>query len=79
MRSLVDQGKSIIFITHKLKEVMTIADRVVVLRNGRVIGETTPAESSEEDLAEMMVGREVTLIVDKGPAQPGEVVLEVEG
>jgi len=77
MRGLVAQGKSIIFITHKLKEVMTIADRVVVLRNGRVTGETTPAGSSEEELAEMMVGREVTLIVDKGEARPAEVVLEV--
>jgi simple sugar transport system ATP-binding protein len=78
MRGLVKQGKSIIFISHKLKEVMTIADRVVVLRNGRVAGETTPAESSEEELAEMMVGREVSLVVAKGPASPGKVVLEVE-
>ena len=77
MRGLVAQGKSIIFITHKLKEVLTIADRVIVLRNGRVTGETTPAETSEEELAEMMVGREVTLIVDKGPASPADVVLEV--
>jgi simple sugar transport system ATP-binding protein len=79
MRGLVAQGKSIIFITHKLKEVMTIADRIIVLRNGRVTGETRPAESSEAELAEMMVGREVALVVDKGPASPGEVVLEVEG
>jgi ABC-type uncharacterized transport system ATPase subunit len=79
MRGLVAQGKSIIFITHKLKEVMTIADRVVVLRNGRVTGETTPAESSEEELAEMMVGREVTLVVAKEPASPTDVVLEVTG
>jgi simple sugar transport system ATP-binding protein len=79
MRGLVAQGKSIIFITHKLKEVMTIADRVIVLRNGRVAGETTPAQSSEEELAEMMVGREVTLVVDKGPASPKDVVLEVTG
>ncbi len=77
MRGLVAQGKSIIFITHKLKEVMTIADRVVVLRNGRVVGETTPAETSEEELAEMMVGREVALVVDKGAASPTDVVLEV--
>jgi ABC-type uncharacterized transport system ATPase subunit len=77
MRGLVAQGKSIIFITHKLKEVMTIADRVIVLRDGRVTGQKTPAESSEEELAEMMVGREVALIVDKGPASPDEVVLEV--
>jgi simple sugar transport system ATP-binding protein len=79
MRGLVQQGKSIIFITHKLKEVMTIADRVIVLRNGRVTGQTTPAESSEEELAEMMVGREVTLVVEKGPASPTDVVLEVTG
>jgi simple sugar transport system ATP-binding protein len=77
MHGLVAQGKSIIFITHKLKEVMTVADRVIVLRNGRVTGETTPAESSEEELAEMMVGREVALIVDKGDASPSDVVLEV--
>ncbi len=79
MRGLTAQGKSIIFISHKLKEVMTIADRIVVLRHGRVTGETTPAETSEEELAEMMVGREVALVVDKGPAHPGEVVLEVTG
>ncbi len=78
MRSLADQGKSIIFITHKLKEVMTIADRVIVLRDGRLVGETTPQETSLEELAEMMVGREVDLVVDKGPASPGEVVLEVQ-
>ncbi|HSJ58938.1 MAG TPA: ATP-binding cassette domain-containing protein, partial [Anaerolineae bacterium] len=78
MHSLTAQGKSIIFITHKLKEVLAIADRIVVLRNGRVTGQTTPAETSEQELAEMMVGREVTLVVEKGPASPGEVVLEVE-
>jgi ABC-type uncharacterized transport system ATPase subunit len=77
MRGLVDQGKSIIFITHKLKEVMTIADRIIVLRNGRVTGETTPAETSEPALAEMMVGREVVLVVDKGITSPKDVVLEV--
>jgi ABC-type uncharacterized transport system ATPase subunit len=79
MRGLVSQGKSIIFITHKLKEVMAISDRVVVLRNGRVVCETTPVESSEEELAEMMVGREVALVVAKGPASPTDVVLEVTG
>ena len=79
MRGLVDQGKSIIFITHKLKEVMTIADRIIVLRNGRVTGETSPTETSEAELAEMMVGREVVLVVEKGPASPGEIVLEVSG
>jgi ABC-type uncharacterized transport system ATPase subunit len=79
MRGLVAQGKSIMFISHKLKEVMAIADRIIVLRNGRVTGQTTPAEASEEKLAEMMVGREVALVVEKGPASPGEVVLEVTG
>lgn len=79
MRGLVKQGKSIMFISHKLKEVMAIADRVIVLRNGKLTGETTPAQSSEEELAEMMVGREVTLVVDKGSATPGDVVLEVTG
>ena len=79
MRGLVREGKSIIFISHKLKEVMAISDRIVVMRNGRVVGETRPAESSEEQLAEMMVGREVNLVVAKGPASPGEVVLEVAG
>ena len=78
MRSLTDQGESIIFITHKLKEVMAIADRVIVLRDGRLVGETTPRDTSLEELAEMMVGREVDLVVDKGPASPGEVVLEVQ-
>ena len=77
MRTLAAQGKSIIFISHKLKEVMTIADRIIVLRNGRVVGETTPAEASEAQLAEMMVGREVMLVVEKEPASPGDIVLSV--
>ncbi len=79
MRSLTDQGKSIMFITHKLKEVMTIADRVIVLRDGQLVGERKPVDTSPEELAEMMVGREVELVVEKGPASPGEVVLEVHG
>jgi ABC-type uncharacterized transport system ATPase subunit len=78
MRSLVEQGKSIIFITHKLGEVLAVADRITVLRNGHVVGTTTPAEASKESLAEMMVGREVILTVDKGPAQLGPPVLQVE-
>jgi ABC-type uncharacterized transport system ATPase subunit len=78
MRSLVAQGKSIIFITHKLREVFAVADRITVLRNGHVVGTTTPAEATRESLAEMMVGREVMLWVDKKPAQPGPVVLRVE-
>ncbi len=77
IRSLVAQGKSIIFITHKLKEVLAIADRITVLRAGRVVGTTTPRETTEAALAAMMVGREVILTVEKGPAQPKETVLEV--
>lgn len=77
MESLAAEGKSIIFITHKLKEVMTVADRVIVLRDGRMVGETSPAQTSQEELAEMMVGREVDLVVDKGPVSPHDVVLEV--
>ena len=78
IRSLIDQGKSLIFITHKLNEVLEIADRIVVLRNGKVVGTTTPAESTEASLASMMVGREVILEVEKPPAKIGETVLEVE-
>ncbi|MBI2845496.1 MAG: ABC transporter ATP-binding protein [Chloroflexi bacterium] len=78
MRNLAQQGKSIIFITHKLKEVLAVADRITVLRAGRVVGTTTPQETSEAQLASMMVGREVILSVKKKPAQPKEVVLEVK-
>jgi len=74
MRSLTAGGTSIIFITHKLGEVMEVADRITVLRRGRVVGTTTPAESDEEELAAMMVGRAVQLVVDKDPALPGEPV-----
>ncbi len=78
IRTLVERGKSVIFITHKLKEVMALADRIVVLRQGRVVGTTTPAETSERELASMMVGREVELAVTKAPAKLGEVVLDVQ-
>lgn len=78
MHSLVDQGKSIIFITHKLKEVQAIADRISVLRLGKIVGTAIPAEADEAALAKMMVGREVILDVEKQPAKPGDVVLEVE-
>ena len=77
LRSLAAQGKSIIFITHKLKEVMAVADRITVLRNGRVVGTVTPAETNPSRLAAMMVGREVNLVVHKKPAVPDGVVLEV--
>ena len=77
MRSLVEGGTSIVFITHKLNEVLEVADRITVLRRGRVVGTTTPAETTREELATMMVGREVDLVVDKVPAKPAEPVLEL--
>ena len=79
MRSLVERGKSIIFISHKLKEVLSIADRITVLRRGKVVGTTLPEQSTERTLASMMVGRDVVLTVEKTAAHPGETVLEVEG
>jgi len=78
MRSLRDSGKSIVFITHKLKEVKAIADRITVVRRGRTVGTTGP-DASEDELAALMVGRSVILTVDKPPKQPGPAVLEVSG
>jgi general nucleoside transport system ATP-binding protein len=78
IRSLKEQGKSIIFITHKLNEVLEIADRITTLRRGKVVDTVPAAGATEEGLARMMVGREVLLRVDKKPAQPGEPLLEVE-
>jgi len=78
MRSLTDQGKSIIFITHKLREVLRAADRITVIRLGKVVGTTTPRKATENKLASMMVGRDVLLRVDKKAAKPGKVVLDVK-
>jgi simple sugar transport system ATP-binding protein len=78
VRQLTSRGKSIIFITHKLNEVLEIADRITVLRAGQVVGMTTPAEATEETLAAMMVGRHVSLVVDKDAAKPRDVVLEID-
>jgi ABC-type uncharacterized transport system ATPase subunit len=78
MRSLTEQGKSIIFITHKLREVLEVADRITVLRQGKVVGTTTPEEADRDKLAAMMVGREVDLEVDKMPAHPDGDILEVK-
>jgi ABC-type uncharacterized transport system ATPase subunit len=78
MRTLAAQGTSIIFITHKLQEVMAVADTITVLRGGKVVGTTTPRETDRAGLANMMVGRSVVLQVDKGPAHPGEVVLDLK-
>jgi ABC-type uncharacterized transport system ATPase subunit len=79
MRALSNSGVGILFITHKLREVMAIADRVVVLRNGRVVGITKPSETDEEGLATMVVGRSVVLRVERGPAHPKEVALSITG
>ncbi len=78
LRRLRDAGKSIIFITHKLREVLEIADRIVVMRRGRVVGEVPREKAEPRMLARMMVGREVFLKIEKTPAKPGRVVLKVE-
>ena len=78
MRSLVASGKSIIFITHKLREVLTFADRITVIRGGKVIGTTTPKEANQNQLAAMMVGRDVDLEVNKKPVNIKDTVLEVK-
>ena len=78
MRSLARQGKSIIFITHKLREVLEVADRIMVIRLGAVVGESTPEEADRSSLAAMMVGREVSLVVEKDIKTPGEVVIKIQ-
>jgi general nucleoside transport system ATP-binding protein len=78
MRSLKAQGTSIIFITHKLREVKAVGDRISVIRRGKVVGTADPSES-EEALAELMVGRAVDLVVDKVVATPGAPELEIRG
>ena len=78
MRSLVNSGKSIIFITHKLREVLTFADRITVIRGGKVVGTTTPKEADQNQLAAMMVGRDVDLTLNKNTANIKEKVLEVQ-
>src|SRR5213075_1387594 len=78
LRTLQREGTSIIFISHKLNEVLDIADRITVLRRGKRIDTVPTAGATEESLARMMVGREVLLRVEKAPASPGEPLLEVE-
>ena len=77
LKKLASQGVAIIFITHKLREVLEVADEVTVMRNGQVVGSTTPAETDESGLAEMMVGRSVVLRVSKETASPDATILEV--
>jgi general nucleoside transport system ATP-binding protein len=78
MRNLIKEGKSIIIITHKLKEIKAVADRCTVIRRGKGIGTVNVAETSEASLAEMMVGRHVSFNVDKKESTPGEVVLKID-
>ncbi|AIU70426.1 ABC transporter ATP-binding protein [Thermococcus eurythermalis] len=78
LRKLKEQGKTIIFISHKLNEVMEITDRVTVIRRGEVIGTVNTSEATPELLAKMMVGRDVVLRIEKPPKEPGEVILRVE-
>jgi len=77
-RRLAAEGHSIIFISHKLYEVLEIADRITVIRRGQVVGSRLPSQTNEDDLAELMVGRRVMLAVDRGKSDPKEPVLTVE-
>lgn len=79
LRSMIAQGKSVIFISHKLNEVSEIADHVTVLRNGRVTASSVPSKGvSKQELARLMVGRDIVFFVDKKPVEPGEKVLDVK-
>ena len=78
MRNLAAEGKSILFISHKLAEIMAVADRCTVLRKGKYIGTVNTKDTTVEELSAMMVGRNVSFHVEKKPVQPGEVVLEVK-
>jgi ABC-type uncharacterized transport system ATPase subunit len=78
LRTLKDQGKTVILITHKLREIMAITDRVSVMRRGEVVATRETKATTVEELAELMVGRHVLLRVEKGPSRPGETVLEVK-
>ena len=77
MKGLAKEGKSILFISHKLNEIMEVSDRVSVLRKGRYIGTVNTKDTTAPELSRMMVGHDVQLVVDKAPAQPGDVVLKV--
>jgi ABC-type uncharacterized transport system ATPase subunit len=79
LRRLRDDGKTVVFISHKLDEVLAIADRITVLRRGRVVGRTTPAEASKDALAEMMVGRPVLFQLEKPAVEVGAPILRVRG
>jgi simple sugar transport system ATP-binding protein len=78
LRDLVKAGKTIIFISHKLREVLEISDRITVMRRGKVVGHLVTKETNEQEIATLMVGREVLLRVEKKPAEPGPVTFRVE-
>ncbi len=78
MRNLASEGKSILFITHKLNEIKEVADRCTVLRKGRLMGTVNVADTTKEEMSEMMVGRKVEFIIDKSPARPGKAALLVQ-
>ncbi|MFP4552006.1 MAG: ABC transporter ATP-binding protein, partial [Spirochaetales bacterium] len=78
MRGLIEQGKTIIIITHKLREIKAVADRCTIVRRGKMIETVDVEQTSEQELASMMVGRSVNLTVEKEPAEPADVLLSVE-
>ena len=78
MKDLAKEGKSILFISHKLNEIMEVADRCTVLRKGKYVGTVETKDTTPEKLSAMMVGRDVSFKVDKKPAEPGKVVLDVQ-
>ena len=79
MRGFAKEGKSILFITHKLNEIMVVSDRVTVLRKGKYVGTVNTKDTNKQELSNMMVGRPVQLEIHKKPAEPKETVLKVEG
>ena len=79
MKNLAAEGKSILFISHKLNEIMEVADRCSVLRRGKYIGTVDIADTNEQELSRMMVGRDVQLVATKEDAKPGQVILDVQG
>ena len=79
MRGFAKEGKSILFITHKLNEIMAVSDRVTVLRKGKYVGTVNTKDTNKQELSNMMVGRPVQLELDKKPATPGDTILKVEG
>ena len=79
MKGLAQEGKSILFITHKLNEIMAVSDRVTVLRKGKYIGTVDTASTNQAELSRMMVGRDVQLVVEKDEMKPGKPILEVSG